>query len=75
MVVHHNEIFAPALLVDPTSELVYLTNNVFIPLELKTINKEAKWLKCNTKSTKRGIHKSRSRMVTFGICYKYGTLA
>jgi hypothetical protein len=75
MAVRHDELFAPTSLIDPTGELIYLTNNVFTPLELKTITKEAQWLESHAKSTKRGVHKSGSRMVTFGIRYKYGTLA
>lgn len=72
---HHDEVFAPASLVDPTGELVYLTNGVFTPLELDFISKEAHWLEKHAKPTRRGMHKSGSRMVTFGIRYKYGTLS
>jgi hypothetical protein len=67
MAVRHDEIFAPTLLIDPIGELIYLTNNIFTPLELKTLTKEAQWLESHAKSTKRGVHKSGSRMVTFGI--------
>jgi hypothetical protein len=74
MAVCYGEIYALASLVDPIGELIYLINDVFIPLELKTITKEVQWLESHAKSTKRSVHKSESRMVTFGIRYKYGTL-
>lgn len=72
---HHAEVFAPTSLVDPTGELVYLTNGVFTPLELDFITEEARWLESYAKPTQRGVHKSGSRMVSFGIRYKYGILA
>jgi hypothetical protein len=54
--------------------LVFVTNNIFTPAELTRLIEETKWLDANGKSTKRGIHKGGSRMVTFGIRYKYKTL-
>jgi hypothetical protein len=71
----HSQIFPPTSLVDPSGELVFVTNNIFTESELAHITEEARWLDANGKSTKRGVHKEGSRMVTFGIRYKYGTLA
>jgi hypothetical protein len=71
----HTQIYTPASLVDPSGELVFLTNNIFTSVELTRMIEAATWLDANGKSTKRGIHKGGSRMVTFGIRYKYGKLA
>jgi hypothetical protein len=75
MCVDHTQIYVPASLIDSSGELVFVTNNIFIPAESIRLTEEAKWLDANGKSTKRRIHKDGSRMVTFGIRYKYGTLA
>lgn len=75
MAIRYDEISTPTLLVDPIGRLIYLTNNVFIPLKLKAIIKEVQWLESRAKSTKQGVYESRSRMVISGIHYKYGTLA
>jgi hypothetical protein len=39
------------------------------------MTEKVEWLDANEKSTKRRIHKDGSRMVAFGIRYKYGKLA
>jgi hypothetical protein len=75
MVTKHNQISAPASLVDPTGELIFLTKNIFTKDEILTMTTEAEWLDAFAKPTKRGIHKGGSKMVTFGIRYKYGKLA
>jgi hypothetical protein len=75
MCANHTQIFTPSSLVDPSSELVFITNNIFTSVELARMTEAVTWLDANGKSTKRGIHKGGSRMVTFGIRYKYGKLA
>ena len=75
MVTKHKQISAPASLIDPTGELIFLTKNIFTEDELFTMTTEADWLDKFAKPTKRGVHKGGSRMVTFGIRYKYGKLA
>jgi hypothetical protein len=75
MVTKHNQISAPASLIDPTGELIFLTKNIFTKDEILTMTTEAGWLDTFAKPTKRGVHKGGSRMVTFGIRYKYGKLA
>ena len=62
-------------MVDPSRQLLFLTNDVFNPRELDEMTRRASFLEANGKSTKRGVHKGRSKMVTFGIKYKYGKLA
>ena len=69
------EICAPALVVDPSGELLFLTNDVFNPGELDEMTRYASFLETNGKPTKRGVHKGGRKMVTFGIRYKYGNLA
>jgi hypothetical protein len=75
MYVDHIQIYASTSFVDPSGELIFVTNNIFTPAELTHMTEEAKWLDANGKSTKRGIHKCGSQMVTFSIRYKYGKLA
>jgi hypothetical protein len=75
MCVDHTQIYVPASLIDSSGELVFVTNNIFTLVELTRMTKAAKWLDANEKSTKPGIHKSASRIVTFGIYYKYRKLA
>jgi hypothetical protein len=74
MVLYHIQISASALLVDPISKLIFLTQNIFIVDEIQAMTTEVKWLDTLTKPTKRSVHKGGSRMVTFGIRYKYGKL-
>jgi hypothetical protein len=38
----HTQIYAPASLVDPSGELVFVTNNIFTPAELTCMTEEAK---------------------------------
>jgi hypothetical protein len=47
MCVNHTQIYAPASLVDPCGELVFVTNNIFIPAKLTRMTEEAKWLDAN----------------------------
>ena len=49
MVVHHNEIFAPALLIDPTGELVYLINNVFYTIGVEDYQQKSKMVEMQYK--------------------------
>ena len=69
------QICAPASVVDPSGQLLFLANDVFNPRELDEMTRRASFLEANEKSTKRGVHKGRSKMVTFDIRYKYGKLA
>ena len=69
------EICAPASVVDPSGQLLFLTNDVFNPRELDEMTRHASFLETNGKLTKCGVHKGGSKMVTFGISYKYGKLA
>ena len=69
------QICASALVVDPSGQLLFLTNDIFNPRELDEMTRRASFLEANGKSTKRGVHKGGSKMVMFGIRYKYGKLA
>ena len=68
------EIFVPASMVDPSGELLFLTNDVLNLEELDLITRYTSFLEKIGKATKCGVHKGGSRMVTFGIKYKYGKL-
>jgi hypothetical protein len=75
MVTKHNQISAPASLVNPMGELIFLTKNIFTKDEILAMTTEAEWLDAFAKPTKRGVHKRGSIIVIFGIRYKYGKLA
>ena len=69
------QICAPASVVDTSGQLLFLTNDVFNPRELDEMTRHASFLEANGKSTKHGVHKGGSKMVMFGIRYKYGKFA
>ena len=69
------QICAFALVVDPLGQLLFLTNDVFNLRELDEMTRRTSFLEANGKSTKCGVYKGGSKMVTFGIRYKYGKLA
>jgi hypothetical protein len=75
MVTKHNQISALASLVDPRGELIFLIKNIFTKNKILAMTTEVEWLDMFAKPSKRGVHKEGSRMVTFGIRYKYGKLA
>lgn len=60
---------------DPLGELVSFVHGEFNSEELNFITTEVKWLEQNGKSTSRGVSKESTRMVTFGIRFKYGQMA
>jgi hypothetical protein len=75
MALNYTQISISTSLVDPIGELIFLTHNIFTVDEVQAMTIEAEWLNTFSKPTKRGVHKGGSRMVTFGIRYKYDKLA
>ena len=69
------EICVFASVVDLSGQLVFLSNDVFNPNDLDEMIRHALFLKTNGKLTKCGVHKWGSKMVTFGVRYKYRKLA
>ena len=75
MFIGFKEICVPASMVDPSEELLFLTNDVFNHGELDEMTRYVSFLETNGKPTKHGVHKGGSKILMFGIKYKYGKLA